>query len=181
MRYFQKVARYNVENLAEQIKAQPELWNAHSGRTTHDTFHGTSDIWIRYRTFAELTDPSKYLEPHFPVWYPAWYRLPALEPIVFDLMAREKATHLGGILITRIPPGGEIKAHHDRGSWHAEHYRRKVYVPVETNERVVNYCGDEQVTMRRGDAVWFDNLETHSVHNGGDSERVTLIACMRTE
>lgn len=180
MRYFQKIARYNVENLAEQLDAQPELWDQHSARVKHDTFAGTSDIWVRWRPFEELTDPSKYLEPHFPVFYPAWYRLPALELIVFDLMAREKATHLGGILITRIPAGGLIKPHRDSG-WHPEFYRRKVYVPIQTNDRVVNHCEDERVTMRRGEAWFFNNLVTHMVENNGDTERRTLIVCMRQE
>jgi len=181
MKYFEKIARYNVWPLEEQLDAHPELWNTHGQRTVHDTFYGTSDIWVRFRDPSELKEPKHFGEPHFPVWYPAWEKLPALQPIVFDLMARVKATHLGGILITRIPPHGGIKPHHDRGGWHAEHYRRKVYVPIKTTDQVSNHCEDETVIMRRGDAWWFENLVTHSVVNSGDTERVTLIVCMRTE
>lgn len=181
MKHFQKIARYNVVNLEDQLDACPELWNTHAQRTRNDTFYGTSDIWVRFRDPAELKEPKDFGTPHFPVWYPAWHKLPALKPIVFDLMARVRATHLGGILITRIPPHGEIKPHHDRGGWHAEFYQRKVYVPIKTNDHVANHCEEETVIMRRGDAWWFNNLVTHSVVNGGDSERVTLIVCMRTE
>ncbi len=181
MRYFEKIARYNVENLEDQLDAQPELWNVHGARVKSDAFAGTSDIWVRFRDPHELQHPRGYLEQHFPIWYPAWEKLPALKPIVFDLMARERATHLGGILITRIPPHGKIKPHSDRGGWHAEHYKRKAYVVIKTNDRCVNHCEDECVIMRRGDAWYFNNLVTHRVDNDGDTERVTLIVCMRTE
>jgi hypothetical protein len=35
--------------------------------------------------------------------------------------------------------------------------------------------------MKPGEAWTFDNLRTHSVENNGDTERVTLIVCARTE
>jgi len=180
VKYFQKITRYNVAALEDELDAHPELWNNHPARTQHDVFFGTSDIWVRFRDPTELTGPEKYGEPHFPVFYPAWHLLPALHPIVFDLMAREKATHLGGIMFTRIPAKGQVKPHHDRGGWHAEHYKRKIYVPIKTNDNVLNTCEEEEVVMRRGDAWFFNNLVTHSVVNAGDSERVTLIVCMRT-
>ena len=181
MIHFQKIGGYNTYDLEMQLDAHPELWNSHPERTTHHVFQGTSDIWVRYRDPSELKEPKDYSEPHFPVWYPAWRVLTALRPIVFNLMARVEATHLGGILITKIPPHGEIKPHHDRGGWHAEFYQRKVYVPIKTNLDVTNYCEDEAVIMCRGSAWWFNNLVTHSVVNRGDTERVTLIVCMRTE
>jgi hypothetical protein len=181
MKYFQKIARYNVEALDEQLAAQPELWDRDTERTSHPVFAGTSDIWVRWRARDELTAPEHWGEPHWPVFWPAWHALPALAPIVYDLMHREHATHLGGILITRIPAGGRIKPHSDAGGWHAEKYNRKIYVPLRTNDRVVNYCGDERVVMARGQAWFFDNLVTHRVENDGPTERQTLIVCMQTE
>lgn len=144
-------------------------------------FAGTQDIWVRWRAEHELTGPAKYLEPHFAVWYPAWRKLPALQPIVYDLMAKTRATHLGGILLTRIPPGGEVKPHDDRGGWHAEFYTTKIYVVIENNLRCANYCGDEALTMLPGEAWEFDNLVTHSVVNEGATDRISAIICMKTE
>jgi len=94
-------------------------------------------------------------------------------------MQTVKAVELGGILITRIPAGASVKPHHDRGSWHAEFFDRKTYVIVKANERCVNTFEDEEVVMRTGEAYLFNNLVTHSVRNDGDSERITLIICMR--
>ena len=88
---------------------------------------------------------------------------------------------LGGILLTKIPPGCQVKPHHDRGRWHAEFYNRKIYIPLKTNDRCVNHCEDESVVMGGGQAWWFDNLVTHSVVNDGDDERITAIICLRTE
>lgn len=184
MKHFRKISGgIDVTEARSQLEAQPELWNVHHQRLKNPSgpFAGTSDIWVRYRAIEELTAPGKFGEPHFPVWYPAWHALPALHPIIFGLMVKTQAVHLGGVLITKIPPGGEVGWHHDRGSWHAEFYDCKVYVPLKTNGRCVNYCGDESLVMREGEAIYFDNLVTHSVVNDGDAERVTLIVCLRTE
>lgn len=181
MRYFEKIDEFNVKEAVSQLDAHPELWNLRSQRTAHDTFAGTSDIWVRYRDPDEIHTPADLGVPHFAVWYPAWDVLPALKSIVRTLLADVGAVHLGGILITKIPPGGQIKPHHDRGGWHAEFYFNKVYVPLRTNPFVINHCEDESVVMKTGEAWFFNNLVTHSVTNGGDTDRITLIVCMRTE
>jgi hypothetical protein len=123
MRYFRQIARdLDVAPIIGQLDAQPELWDTIGHRTKPvDSPHaGASDIWLRFRDPAELKHPWDYSGPHVPVFYPAWHALPALHPLVFGLMAHLRAVQLGGILITRIPAGGVIKPHHDRGSWHAE-------------------------------------------------------------
>lgn len=181
MQYFEQIDQFDVKEAITQLDALPSLWNARPARTEHDTFAGTSDIWVRYRDPRELQSPADFAVPHFAVFYEAWRLLPALHPIVYRLMADVQAVHLGGILITKIPPGGWIKPHHDRGGWHAEFYERKVYVPLRTNPFVVNLCEDERVVMGLGEAWYFNNLVTHEVKNDGDTDRITLIVCMRVE
>lgn len=181
LKHFQKICEgIDVEPLRQQIAAQPELWNQHPERLG-GPFSGTGDIWCRFRPASELTSPERFGEPHFAEFYPAWHALPGLRPIVFDLMARTQAVYMGGILITRIPAGGSIKPHHDRGSWHAEFMNTKVYVGIQTNPQCVNYCEDESTVINAGDAVIFNNLLTHSVENSGDTDRWTLICCFRVE
>lgn len=172
------VARLNLE-----VDANPDLWDSDTIRTADDNgpFSGTSDLWLRYRAKEELTSPEKYKEPHFAVWYPAVDKFPSVKPIVRELMTRTGATHLGGVMLTRIPAGKAIKPHDDRGSWHAEFMNCKVYLPVKTNVRCYNWVEDDEVVMRVGEAWYFNNLVTHSVENMGNSERVTLIVCMRVE
>ena len=181
MKYFEHLCDFDVKELEGQLDAQPELWNTHPERTSNDIFAGTSDIWVRFRDKRELRELQHYLEPHFAVYYPAWSSLPALRPIVRVLMALLGAEHLGGILITKIPPHGWIKPHSDRGCWHAEFYETKIYVPIKTNPLCVNRCEEEVMAMPRGQAWYFNNLVTHEVRNDGDTDRVTLIVCLRVE
>lgn len=181
MKYFELIDEFDISELAKQLAEHPELWNERKERTDCDTFKGTSDIWVRYRDPKEIKSPADFRVPHFAVFYPAWYKLPALKPIVHRLLADVHALHLGGILITKIPPGGHIKPHHDRGGWHAEFFERKVYVPISTNQFVVNRCEDERVVMGLGEAWYFNNLVEHEVINSGPTDRITLIVCMNVE
>lgn len=168
--------------LALDLYRHPELWDQNRARTGGmGSFMGTSDIWVRFRDPAELTSPESFCEPFTPVFYPAWYVLPHLRPIVFGLMARVEAVALGGILITRVPAGQQVAPHDDRGRWHPEHYTTKAYVPLATNPQCYSTCGDERVTMATGDAWLFDNLKVHSTVNQGETDRVTLIVSMRCE
>jgi mannose-6-phosphate isomerase-like protein (cupin superfamily) len=185
MRNFLHIAHgIDTAALAMALKLHPELWDAHTLRKTRPgTPHNEmSDIWVRYNDMSKYPDGdySTFNEPHFPVWYPAYYQLPQLRPILLGLMARIEATHLGGVLITRIPPGGRVKPHVDRG-WHPEFYRTKLYMPIEGNTQCINRVEDEQVVMLPGDVWYFNNLVEHEVINNGDTERITLIICMRTE
>lgn len=168
---------YDIMELSEQLNAHPELWDQVTIRTTWEEgpFTETSDIWLRFGD-----DTETWGGPHFPVFYPAWDLLPALHPIVFDLMARIKATNLGGIWITRIPPGNSVKPHSDAGVWHAEFYPHKAYVII-SGSNCTNRYEDEEYNLLPGESWIFNNLVTHSVENHGDTERIAAIVCMRTE
>lgn len=174
----------NVAPLAMALNLRPDLWNHHNERKEFEgTAHAcTSDIWVRYNLFKNLGDDYKKFssEPHESAWYPAYRELPMLRPIIFGLMAKMEAVRLGGVLITKIPPGGRVLPHTDRG-WHPEYYQTKVYVPILSNPHCINRVEDELVVMSPGDAWYFDNTVEHEVVNNGDTERITLIICMRVE
>ena len=183
MRFLKLFDGIDVLPAVMQLQDNPQLWNEHPERTAapDSPHYGVPDVWLRYRDQNELAAADYRNEPHFPVWYPAWGLLPALRPIVFAIMARCEATHLGGILLTRISPGGRVQPHDDRGGWHAEFHRCKVYVPLMGNDRCINRCADETVCMVPGTAWMFDNLVEHEVRNDGTTPRVTLIVSMRRE
>jgi hypothetical protein len=170
----------DVSAVLTQLDGQPGLWAANPQRLS-GPHRETSDIWVRYRDLAELTGPESFREPHFSVWYPAWRALPALRPIVFGLCATVESVHLGGILVTRMPPGATVYPHDDRGTWHSEWHNMKLWMPLRANDVCVNTCEDESVVMKPGEAWTFSNLKTHSVENRGDSERICLIVCCRSE
>jgi hypothetical protein len=184
VRYFQRIAA-GVETLPLMLDLyrQPELWDQNTGRTAAEggPFAGTSDIWARFRDKAELTSTEAYSEPHVPVFWPAWYALPHLRPIVFGIMARVEAVQLGGVLITRVPAGKQVAPHHDRGRWHSEFFQTKAYLPLASNPHCYNTCADERVVMQVGECWLFDNLQVHATVNDGETDRVTLIVSLRCE
>lgn len=184
MQYFQKIAEgIGVAPVMAQLNEHLELWDQHPFRTRlgpDGPFDRTSDIWIRWRPLNDLKEPKDFNAPHFAVFYPAWENLPALHGVVFAIMAAVRATHLGAILITRVPPGVSIKPHNDRGGWNAETMDTKVYLTIKTNPYVETYCEDERIVMREGDVWAFNNLVTHGLDNRGETERVSAIITMRT-
>ena len=184
MRNFQQIASgVDVVPLLLDLHRQPQLWNQHRARTANGIGpHGAADdIWVRFRDQADLVTKTSYATPHTPVFYPAWNALPALRPLVFNLMARVAAVQLGGILITRVPPGAQIAPHDDRGRWHAEFFNTKAYVPLMSNPACRSTCGDETVIMAAGEVWTFNNLIEHATINDGLDDRITLIVCMRCE
>jgi hypothetical protein len=183
MRNFQQVANsIDVLPLVLELYRQPELWNQHTARTGgKGSFEGTDDIWVRFRDPQELTSTSSFNEPFTPVFYPAWHALPHLRPLVFGLMARLEAVQLGGILITRVPPGQQVAPHDDRGRWHPEFFKTKAYMPLATNPLCYSTCEEERVVMQIGEVWLFDNLKTHSTVNDGETDRITVIISMRVE
>lgn len=172
-----------VDGVLSELAQHPKLWGAHPGRTQPSSPHyGVPDIWVRFRHPEELTCSAAFREPHKSVFYPAWDLLPALRPIVgYVTNIVPNIKELGGILITKIPAGGQVKPHNDKGGWHAEYYNTKVYVALQSNSRCDNWCENEVVNMKAGDAITFNNLLEHSVENEGHTDRITLIICLRTE
>ena len=183
MRHFRRVTEgVDVSPMLAELEAAPDLWNEHRERTGEGSPHaGADDIWLRFFPRERLLTQDDYRAEGRCVFYPAWERLPSLHRLAFDLMHALRCTEMGGVLITRIPPGGRVLPHDDRGSWHAEFFGVKCYLPLASNARCVNVCLDEEVQMRAGEVWSFNNLDTHSVENNGATDRITVILCYRGE
>jgi hypothetical protein len=175
---FQLIAAgVDVAGVNAELDAHPELWSENAYRTGNpdSVHHGVPDIWLRWRPLAELVSPRSFREEHFSTFWPAWRALPSLHPIVRNLSHVVDSVQLGGILITRIPAGGEVRPHIDDG-WHARFYDTKLYLVLRGNPLCLNYCGDDVENMRAGDVWEFPNSVMHSVKNGGATDRI----CFRT-
>lgn len=182
MKYFTKITDYDVADLARQLRDHPDLWNAHALRKTAvgSPHSRMNDIWVRYNDvapFRESGDYSTFNDPHVPIWYPAWKLLPALRPIIFDLMTLVEGEMLGGVLITRIPPGQGIAKHIDKG-WHVAYYS-KYYLSIQSSPGAEFHCADEVLTPVTGEVYLFDNKLEHWVENKSNVDRITLIVCIR--
>ena len=182
MNHFRLIAAgVDVSGVNAEMDAAPELWGQNGYRIADPSspHHGVPDIWLRWRDAADLTTPDAHTEPHFPVFWPAWERLPSLHAIVRNLSHVANATALGGVLITKVPPGKEVKPHVDDG-WHARFYDQKYYLVLRGNPLCLNYCGEDVEVFRAGDVWEYPNSVTHSTVNNGHTDRVTCIICFRT-
>lgn len=189
MKHFDKIMTgIDVADILAQIDANPQLWNQHTVRkTAPGTPHaGMADIWVRYKNVAPHEasgDYSTFCDEHVPVWYDAWEKIPALRDFIMRLMACVEGEMLGGVLITRIPPGGRIEKHVDAG-WHVEYYD-KFYLSLRSQPGARFYCQaegvEEFIEPEAGDVWLFDNRKQHWVENASASDRITLIVCIRTE
>lgn len=171
---------FDVGPLVEQLQAHPEVWNTHRERTEqYGTPHnGVSDIWVRYNAWDHYTgDWAAFHEPHESVWYPVVADIPAAWSLARKVKRLAGAETLGGVLITKIPPGGRVEPHVD-GGWHAAHYR-KLAVQVKGNQDQAFCFEDAQLRAEPGEVYEFDNSQRHWVVNDSDTDRITLIVCVR--
>lgn len=190
MKHFEKICKgIPVGDVMAELKDHPELWDQHGIRkTAPGTPHaGMSDIWVRYNDsmpFLQGKRPwSEFNDAHVPVNYPAWDALPSLRRIVFGLMALVEGEMLGGVLITKIPPGHRIEPHVDEG-WHVEYFD-KFYLSLQSAPGAAFHCKhddtEESIEPDAGDIYRFDNTKLHWVTNDSETPRITAIICIRTE
>ena len=155
------------------LMRQPWLWNTRTSRTgPAGSVHAeTDDIWLRANPI--IGSP----EPHNSEWMAAYYNLPEARPLIFDLMRMVEGVQLGGVLITRIPPGCSVKPHVDL-AWHAQYYDKYV-IQVAGNPKQSFVFNEGGHSTNPGDVFWFNNQQVHSVTNDSHEDRISLIVCIR--
>lgn len=175
-------AGVDVSALRNELLAHPELWNMHRPRTSSYVHSRVDDIWVRYNAWENYNPAlglSHFNREHESVWYPAGEVLLAARQVAFDVLRMVEGNRIGGVLITRIPPGGEVRPHIDRG-WHAEYYD-KFAVQIQADTRQAFHFEDESLVSAAGDVFTFDNARTHWVTNASDIDRITMIVCIRLD
>lgn len=184
MQSFIKVASdFDVIGLKRALISQPTLFGERKDRATYGgSPHGAmTDIWVRYNHPDNLKSGGLgvFNQEHDSVWYPVADRIPEVKPIVFRLMALVEGERLGGVLITKLPPGGRIAPHIDRG-WHAGYYE-KFYVPVQNGPGGVFGFDDGDLDAREGEVFWFRNDVPHWVNNDSKADRISMIVCIKSD
>ena len=174
LKNFQILGTLPVDQLNAALADHPELWNQHNLRTTHPgTPHqAVSDILVRFNPPGGFN-----LDDTECTWYPASDVLP-VAPILTAVLGVVKGDRLGRSVITRLTPGTGIEPHVDHGA--PAHYYQRFHVALQNAPGATFYCGDEELTPEPGDVFIFNNALEHSVWNGSDSDRVTLIIDVRT-
>ena len=173
---------FDVQPLLREIAANPGVWNRQKTRThaySGNPHTAVSDIWVRYNPWRNFAgDPKAFNDEHESEWYPESESIPAVRNVLFNLMRFVEGTRLGGVLITRVPPGESVAPHQDHG-WHAQHYN-KFAIQLMGNDGQAFHFNGEELRSLPGDLYTFDNSHTHWVTNDSDGDRMTLIACIRT-
>jgi len=168
---------FNVALLRAALKDQ-SLWDRNKARTSdpRSPHYGCSDIWARYAPISEYGIEG----PFKSVWYDELGEtlLKPLGLLAYDILEMVGGYELGGVLVTRIPAGGEVKPHIDRG-WHARHYADKFCLSVEANEEQTFCFESKQLVSKPGDLFFFDNSQLHWVTNKSTSDRVSVIFCTK--
>lgn len=183
MQNFLKVADgINVLPLQMALIRQPGLFGTRTARKdgyANSPHLAMSDIWVRYNHHGNLDKGIEAFNgEHDSVWYPESVKIPEVRGIALGLMALVGGERLGGVLITKVPPGGKIAPHIDKG-WHAEYYD-KYYVPIQNDEGAVFGFDDGVIAPKLGEAYWFYNGNPHWVENNSSRDRIALIVCIRT-
>ena len=180
MRFVQLASGVDVVPVLLELNRAAHLWDRNPERRLYPgTPHAAMvDVTVRYMPEAQLTLEARALE-HRNVFWPAWYELPSLRPMIFALMNRVACVELGSILITKLPAGGRILPHSDAGSWAPEYYNCKCHITLEGSALVS--CEGEVCRFDAGSIWTFDNLITHSVECEGERDRVVCIVSMRCE
>jgi hypothetical protein len=173
-----------VQPLLDELAANPQLWNENVFRTggayTGNPHQRIDDIIVRFNDWKNWNGSRQdFNGPHESVWWRAYEQLPAIKPLVFDLMRWFYAESLGMVLITRIPPRTNVGRHIDAG-WHAQHYLKfAVQLKAAPGQR---FCYDSMtLETKAGDLYAFNNALPHWVENPTEEERITLIMCLRLQ
>ena len=168
----------DVAELVEQLDANPDLFDTHpERRVSYGSPHsGMSDIWVRFNKPERVGE--NFVNEHIAEWYPCIKRIPAVLDIAHEVFQMVGGEILGGVLITKLPAGGRIASHVDSG-WHAEFYD-KFYVSLKSpaGSSFGFECG--KIECEPGEVYQFDNSVPHWVDNDSDSDRISLIVCVRT-
>ena len=177
-------AGIDILPLLLEIKNNPQLWDEFPERTQgnpHSPHRDVHDIWVRYNSRDNLdpTCPEKFHAEHDSVWYSSADKLHSVKKLVYDLMAHVRGERLGGVLITRIPPGAQCYPHSDAGSWHSAYYD-KYAIQLESDCQQAFHFDEGSFSAKPGDVYWFNNQDTHWVTNSSSVDRITLIICIRT-
>lgn len=173
----------DVAPLRAVLEVNPGLFGQRTERAQAYASPHTAmqDIWVRYNDIKNLQngDMARFNREHDSVWYPAYRELPQIKPIVFSIMAQVEGTRLGGVLITKLPPGGSIASHVDAG-WHAGYYD-KFFVPIKARGNSVFGFPDGEITRGEDSAFWFRNDVPHWVRNDSEEDRISMIVCIKTD
>lgn len=179
MNYLKIAEGIDVEQINKELRENPQVWNSVKDRTEQETspHREVSDIWVRYSDIEEFRSGERGV-PFISHWYKSAECLPSIVDFSFRTMFAVEGENLGAVLVTKVPAGGKVYPHTDTG-WHVDFYD-KFYLHLESNDNV-EFCwkDGQRIQPKKGDLYWLDNTKEHWVNNDGETDRTTLIVCIK--
>jgi hypothetical protein len=175
---FTMIGKTDVQPLVDALNQYPEMWDQNTFRKDipFSPNKEVNDIWIRFN------DPRCEVgHPLYDELYTIWYGAAGVLPVrqyIYQLAHDVLADRIGRVVITKLPPGGEIFAHTD-GLVNAQYYQR-FHIAINNKPGSVFTCGGEHFTAETGDIYAVNNLLMHSVKNDSNEDRLTMIIDLRT-
>ncbi len=166
----------DVSEAVKQLE-NPEVWNERDERRKAYAHAATSDCWVRFRDMQAWDGSDGLTDEHESVWQPVVHKIPAVWSLVRKVLRRERPERLGGVLLTKIPPGGSVEPHIDSG-WHAGYYE-KIAVQIRGNKEQAFCFENCELRPVAGEVYTFRNDVLHWVTNDSAEDRITLIVCLR--
>lgn len=171
--------------LVEMLKANPGIFDAIPLRTKFNPMmDGLHDIWVHMpRITGSLETPADvlktYQEQYAESTENVWYRgaeLPLVRAVIYALAYDNYASEIGRVVISKLPPGCEIKAHSDSGAGNEKYVR--FHWALQSAPGQVFWCGEgedyEEYEAPTGSYFYFRNDKLHGVKNASKKDRYTL-------
>jgi hypothetical protein len=181
----QIIAHVDVSKLHNALLRNPQLWDEHGVRriSPQSPHRDMSDIIVRYNDMSNLKSDShedrlEWSREHESVWYPCIAVIPEVKDVVFQVMSLVRGERLGGVLITKLPPGKQCYPHIDK-SWHSEYYDTYA-VQIAGNGQQAFHFDDGEIVTYPGDVAWFDNIHNHWVTNDSNEDRITMVISIKS-
>jgi len=182
---FTKIAEgLDVRGVQEELAAHPYFWGEMSARklVPGSPHKDMDDIWLRFRDLEEYkntygADFKHLCDSHKSIWQNCSNTLCKTTKLALKVFQLSQANNLGGVLLTRLPAGGEIFPHIDSG-WHAA-VHRKFYCAIQNKPGATFHWQDKAFEAQDGDVFEFRNDKLHWVKNNSTFPRISMIVCVR--
>lgn len=166
-----RLGAVDIGALKAAVLAIPEsLWQAENADKPNRFEALDATAHIVFRFVSSVRDwRESYARPLWAEW----------EPLLAPVLAAATADYgyanglFPRVMLARMPAGGVIRPHRDANP--AAKWPHKIYVPIQTSDRVTFRIDGQGFHLPEGEAAEVNNMGIHAVENGGSEPRIHLI------
>ena len=169
MKNFKQLCTFDYKAVLPEIVNSP-FWNWLQLRSKTVEHNVIDDIILRFNSVQKVQTVDRFYNDLLCVDYFVQQYFPITMKIINEIF---NDRILGRIVIAKLKPHGDIKAHVDEGEY-AKAYDR-YHLVVTTNDGVLLTSGNETLHLPQGTVWWFNNLDNHDVVNYGHTDRIHIV------